>query len=624
MSTSGNHVDVRTPLPCLLRHWARTRPDRLALREKDRGVWKRTTWAAYEARVRDFAIGLEKLGFMKGDRLAIAGEDTPEWIIADLAAQALGGVTVGIYPTNPWPELQYIVRHSRSRFVVCGDQEQVDKVLDASENEGGLPHVERIVCIDMKGMRGYDDPRLVSFESVSRQGREALGASEGVRHWNDLLDRISPDDVSVIVYTSGTTGPPKGAQLTHYNLMFCGDNLCRRYGLGADNYTVLCYLPLCHVAERVISVVLHLQTGGNINFAESIDTVYEDIREIGPTVFLGVPRIWEKMRQSVLIQLQDATWLERRVFEWVFRRTHSRLVASERKNADGRQPANGPWARLEQGFFWLILFRSLQRHMGLDHSFVRICGGASVGPETLRFFEVLGLPVYQVYGLTESGGMIFTQDAQTRLHGCAGCAIDGIEYRIEEDGELIVRGPNVFAGYLFDAEGTQSVLDSDGWLRTGDVVEKAPNGEIRVIDRKKAIIITSGGKNIAPSEMENALKESMYIREVIIVGEARHFVSALIQIDMDAVGKWAQEQGLAYTNYRSLARLPEVRELVAGVVNGANERFAKVARVRKFVILDKELDHDDGELTATQKVKRAFIEVKFAKEIASIYGGPGR
>ena len=606
---------VRTTLLHLLRLRAQTTPSRVAMREKVRGIWRRITWAEYEERVMRFARGLQLMGFKAGDRLAIAGEDTPEWIFADLATQALGGVSIGIYPTNSWSEIQYIVCHSKSRFVVCGDQEQMDKVLQACSDEGGLPLVEKLIGVDMKGMRDYTDARIVAFEAVCETSREVPRA-ELEAWWLRALAQIGPDDISVIVYTSGTTGPPKGAQLRHSNLLHSADALARTYGLHGDNYSVLCYLPLCHVAERICSITVHLRTGGVVNFSESIDTVQQNICEIGPTFFLGVPRIWEKHRLNALIRLKEARWYQKRLFDSVFQRAYSKLA---RRDVRPGTQAEGWLSRTENFIYWLLIFRSAIRHMGLDHSIVRICGGASVSPETLRFFEVLGLPVYQVYGLTESGGITFAQHAKARVHGAAGQPIPGIEHFLAADGEVMIKGPTVFAGYLFDDQGTKAVLDGEGWLSTGDVAEAVGNGEIRIVDRKKAIIITSGGKNIAPSEIENALKESLYIREAIIIGEARHFVSALIQIDPETVGKWAQDQRLAYTNYRSLAALPEIKVLVAAEVDRVNGRFARVENIRKFVILNKELDQDDGELTATQKVKRSAIEKKYASEIAHIY-----
>lgn len=615
MRQSNSMAATAATLPHLLSQRAQETPNRVAIREKVLGIWKGTSWAEYERKVRDFALVLKSLGFQRGDRLAIASDDTPEWLTADIAIQSLGGITVGVYPTNPWLELQYILQHSRCRFVICGDQEQTDKVLEASRNGDGLPEVEKIIVVDPRGVRQYDDPRLLFWEDLVAQ----VDRDQADRLWSESLAIIGADDIGVIVYTSGTTGKPKGAQLSHLNLLHSAAELVRIYGLNADNYSVLCYLPLCHVAERVCSINLHCLTGGTVNFAESIDTVDTNIREIGPTVFLGMPRVWEKHRLRALIGLNEGKPFQKWLFERVFARIRQRV---ERQLRDGRPT----WPetlgeRLEMLLADVLIFRAMKRHMGLDHSLVRICGGAPVSPETLLFFAVLGLPVFQVYGLTESGGITFVQHRGAMRAGAAGAPIDGVEYRLAEDGEIEIRSPTVFHGYLFDPDATAKVLSSDGWLSTGDIAERTEDGkEIRIVDRKKEIIITSGGKNIAPSELENALKESVYIREAIILGDQRHFIAALIQINMDSVGKWAQDRGLAYTNYRSLSQLPEVHELVSGEVERANSSLARVESIRKFVILSKELDHDDGELTATQKVKRAFVEKKYAAEIARIYG----
>jgi long-chain acyl-CoA synthetase len=608
---SGNHT-----LPKLLQHWARTTPDALAFREKDLGIWNRMSWRHYHDTARRFALGMLALGFRRGERLAIASEDTPEWMFADLGTQAIGGVVVGIYPTNPWPELQYIVHHSNSRFVVCGDQEQVDKVLDAiAKHEVGLPDVAKIIAVDMKGMRLYPREMLMSFEDVLELGDQYAAANaEQARAFDDGIAATQPDDTCMLVYTSGTTGPPKGAMLSHRNLIVTTDKLRSHFGLDQHNMQVLCYLPLCHVAERAFSTVMHMMTGGVVNYAESIDTVAVNLREIAPTVFLGVPRIWEKLQQGIVMRMQDATRLQR----WAFERCFAAGKALfERVEQRGGQRSWGD--RLQFALLWLLMFRNLQKFVGLDRMRCGFCGGASVSPEVLKFFRILGLPVYQVYGMTESGGVIFHQHEKAERLGATGTPIEGLNWKIAEDGELIVKHPAVFKGYLHDNNATALTVQ-DGWLHTGDVVALAPNGELMIVDRKKAIIITSGGKNISPSEIENALKDSIYVREAIVLGDGRHFLSALVQIDYETVGKWAQERRLAYTTYRSLSQLPEVRELVDTEVRRVNQLFARVENIRKFVILEKELDHDDGELTATQKVRRSIIGKKFAREIELIYG----
>ncbi len=599
-------------LPGLMLEWAQRCPDAVAMREKDFGIWNPVTWAEYRERIEAFALGLKDLGFGEQDALAIAGENVPEWLVADLAVQVLRGKVVGIYPTNPWPELRYIVEHSGSRVIVCTDQEQVDKVLDAEEAEGTLEQLTHILCIDMRGLRDYPRGRLKSFDEVVERGRKIRAEDKGAPTLDAMIAPVRPDDVCVVVYTSGTTGKPKGAMLTQANLVAAGRSLVGLYGLDNTNYQVLCYLPLCHVAERVYSIVFHLLTGGEVNFAESLETVNENLREIAPTVFLGVPRIWEKLQAGALIKLQEARAPQPAIFDWAFRLGSRLLEQEETSGATLR-------TRLLRKLLHLVVFRNVQLEMGLSRSRYRFCGGATVSPETLRFFAVIGLPVWQCFGMTETSGIVFSQTNERHENGCSGLPLEGVEYRVAEDGEILIRSATVFAGYLHDEAATADVFDGE-WFKTGDIVEFSQGGELRVIDRKKAIIITSGGKNIAPSEIENALKESLFIHEAIVVGEGRKFLGGLIQIDIETVGKWAQQQGLAYTNYKDLAGKLEVRELIGKIVDEVNARFARVENIRKFVLLDKQLDHDDGEVTATQKVRRNIIETRFARELEEIYG----
>ncbi len=612
---AANLAAGNTTLPRLLRAQAARQGSALALREKEHGVWKRYDWAHYHRQARRFALALMSLGFRRGDRITIASENTPQWYYADLGAEMLGVVPVGIYPTNPWPELQYIVRHCGARLAVCGDQEQTDKVLDARANSGGLPDLEMVVCVDMKGMRSYARADLVSFEDFLARGDAYLAANPDA---GDRLDRITddidPDDVALMVYTSGTTGPPKGAMLSHRNIVYSTYNYAAAIGMHGRRYEAVGYLPLCHAAERCYSMATQLVLGGVVNFAESIDTVAANVREIAPTFFIGVPRIWEKLKENFEFRVTESGRVQRWITAAVMKAGHD--LDARRNAADGKLS----WLdRLRAWLCYVILFRNIQRHLGLNRTVHRLCAGASISPEMLRFFSVIGLPVSQGYGMTESSGCVFIQrDGFHRLGSC-GLPIEGTDYRLADDGEILLRGPAVFKGYFRDDKATADTLD-DGWLRTGDIVRQLDNGEISVVDRKKAIIITSGGKNVAPSEIENALKDSPFIKEVIVVGEGRKFLGALIQIDFDNVGRWASDRGLAYTTYKSLTELDEVRELVQSLVDATNARFARVENIRRFVILEKELDHDDGELTATQKVRRAIIDRKFARELARIYG----
>lgn len=600
-------------MPQILRERAQTHGGTLALREKAFGLWRRTTWAEYFAKARLTAIGLYALGFRPGDRLAIASDDSPEWYFSDLAAQMLGGAGLGVYPTNPWPELQFIVRHSRCRIVIAGDQEQTDKVIDAQLKEGGLPDLERIICVDTKGMRNYDQEGLMSFETLLELGRENESAFGD--EVDQLIEAGMPDDTAIIVYTSGTTGMPKGAMLSHRNMLSNAADIARIHGLDGRNYSVLCYLPLCHVAERSFSLVQQLVTGCTVSFAESVDTVVMNLREIAPLGFLGVPRIWEKMQQSIDYRVQDTTRLQR----WVYLRSMAKgRQIARRRLANGGQ-LKGLGDRIGYAVLYLVCLRALQKFLGLNRVKTGFCGGASISEEVLLFFWTLGVPVYQIYGMTECGGASHSQRPGATSLGTSGQLLSVLEQSLAGDNELLLKGEACFQGYLFNEEATAEAY-ADGWLHTGDIVEIEESGELRVMDRKKDILITSGGKNITPSLIENALKDSPYIREAILLGDGRKFLAALLQIDLETTGKWAQVNDVQYTTYRTLAENEKVRDLIAEEVARVNERFARVENIRNFEILRKELDHDDGELTATMKVRRKAIEDKFAEEIKAIYG----
>jgi len=610
-------AEGRATMPGLLRHRARHTPDRVALREKVRGIWQGTTWAAYFEQVRAFALFLQDAGFGQGDKLVIASDGTPEWFIADLAAQSLGGVTVGIYPTNPWPELQYIVRHCAAKVAVCGDQEQTDKVLEAMRQADGLPALQRVLAVDWKGMRHYDEPMLMPFASALERGRALARQPGRCEAWESIVKTLSADQDALIVYTSGTTGMPKGARLSHAGILSDAAVLGQVQGFAGKPLTVVCYLPLCHVAERLMSPVMQLVYGSVVNFAESIDAVAHNLHEIGPSFFFGVPRIWEKLQYEILIKSRDSRPIARRAFE---RAMAIATPIAERTIANGGRPVS----RRDALVAWALrvaVFSNLLAGIGLDRTWVAMTGGASISPSVILFFRALGVPIYQIYGMTETSGATHAQSAAMSRLGWCGPLLPGIaEQRVAPDGELQVRGAVVFKGYLHDDEATRAAFD-DGWLRTGDIVElDEATGQVQIVDRKKAILITSGGKNITPSLIENALKESLYISEAVLLGDGRHFVSALIQIDLDTVGKWAQERGIAYTTYETLAQLDAVRELIGIEVKRVNERFSRVESIRKFVLIRKQLDHDDGELTATMKVRRRVIEQKFAAEVAHIYG----
>jgi long-chain acyl-CoA synthetase len=604
-------------MPGLLRYRARHMPNRVALREKVRGIWQGVTWREYFEKVQALALYLRSQGFGVGDKLVIASDGTPEWFYADLAAQSLGGVTVGIYPTNPWPELQYIVRHCRARFAVCGDQEQTDKVLDAMRNGEGLPDLQHVLTVDTKGMRHYREPCLLSFEAALAKGSELAHDPVKQAEFDRQINAVTPEQDALIVYTSGTTGMPKGARISHRGIILNAAMLGQVQGYPGRPLSVVCYLPLCHVAERLMSPVMQLVYGSVVYFAESIDAVTQNLREIGPGYFFGVPRIWEKLQQQIMIASRDARPWVRHLFE---RSMALAQPIAERTIANGDCPVNWRDAIIAK-LLRMFVFSNLLASVGLDRTWMAMTGGASISPSVILFFRAMGVPIFQIYGMTETSGATHAQcHGHARLGWCGPALPKVVEHRRGEDGELLVRGPVVFNGYLYDDEASAKTLEG-GWLHTGDIVEiDTNNGEVLILDRKKAILITSGGKNITPSLIENALKESLFINEAVLLGDGRHFLAALIQIDLDTVGKWAQDRGIAYTTYESLASLEQVHELIDADVRQVNERFSRVENIRKFVILRKQLDHDDGELTATMKVRRNVIEKKFADEIAQIYG----
>lgn len=593
-------------LPQMFADRVKAHPERVALREKDFGIWQRVSWEEYKTHVRNFALGLLSLGFERGDQLSILSENCREWLYADLATVSLGGVVVGVYPTSPSPEVHYVVQHSDSRFVVCEDQEQTDKILEVLEE---LPTIKKIIVKDMKGLRQYPKTNILSFQDVEELGAR-LAAREPKRFEQEVAQGAA-EEVCNIVYTSGTTGPPKGAMISHQNI-----EAMTRATIEAiqarDRDEVVSYLPLCHVAERIFSLFLPLQVGLTVNFAESIATIQSDLREIGPTVFLGVPRIWEKLQSSILITIKDSKWYKRKLFELCL----ATGAATARKRLQA-EPV-GPLLTLAWwGAYWLIL-RSLQNFIGLRR--VRFCfsAAATISPEVLRFFHSIGIRVKEGYGMTESTGLSFIHMGEDIKMGTVGKPVSCVEFRIAEDQELLKRGPSVFVGYYKNEQATAETV-VNGWLRTGDVAQVDPDGHLRILDRKKDLIITSGGKNIAPSELENALKISPYIKEAVVVGEARNYLAALIQIDFENVGKWATEKRIAYTNFKNLSENDQIHSLIQEEVDTINARFARVENIRKFKLLTKELDHDDNEMTATMKVRRANLYEKFGAEIAELY-----
>ena len=603
-----------------IRDHATRMPDTVAMRDKDMGIWRELTWVDYWEQVQLAGHAFLELGVAPGDRVAIHAENRPEWLIADMGALAVRAASVGIYPTNPSAEVGYLLGDSGAKVLVAEDQEQVDKAFSVLDE---CPDLQRIVYLEPRGIRHrYDHEQLLSWPELLELGRR-----HRERHPDalaEVLDGQQQDDLATLIYTSGTTGPPKGAMLTVANVEFAIKVLIEEGAFtdpppGPRDLT-LSYLPLSHVAERIFTTWFNAAAGTQVNFAESIETVPQNLREVQPTILFGVPRIWEKLLAGIETRLSGATWVKRQVAAFwlgVADGIGKQLVAN-----GGRHTAG---TRLRYAVGHVFFYRALKDRLGMRKVRYASSGAAPIAPEVLIFFMGIGVPMHEVYGMTENTA-IATGNRPGRVKlGTVGQVHPGTELRIDEEtGEIMTRHDGVFAGYWRKDEATRQTMTADGWLRTGDVGEWVDGTHVRITDRMKDIIITAGGKNISPSMIENALKACPYVREAIVIGDGRKFLTALIGIELDTVGEWAQRKQIGYSTYRDLSEKPEVVELVAGIVKDVNSRFAQVEHVREFRLLPKELDHEDGELTATQKVKRSAISQMFEETVADMYAGAGR
>lgn len=604
MTLEAPHALPELTLPQMLRERARLTPERIAVRQKDFGIWKPLRWDGYYQRACHFGLGLRALGLSAGGHVGVISENRIEWVLSQMGAGLVGAITVGVYPTSPSSEVAYVVGHADIEIMVCEDQEQTDKLLEALDQ---LPRLRKIVVMETKGLRSFAPEQrkfIASFDEVEKAGA-ASGQSTLIA---DVLAQQTLDDVGLMIYTSGSTGKPKGAVISYRNIRGVVPGIVERLGLSIQT-SHLSYLPLCHVAEQMLTTFVPVYLGSQVNFGESIRTVQEDLREVAPTMFLGVPRIWEKMHAAINIKLQETGALRRALFQRAWAAC-SAMAEKSRAN----------WTLAERLLYFVCywsVFRALQNFIGLRKVQVALTGAAPIPPDVVRFFRVLGVPLVEVYGLTESTGMVTGHRRDDVLVGTVGVPILGVEHRIGADGELLLRGDMIFVGYYKNPEATAGSI-RDGWLHTGDVVREE-GGQLRIVDRLKDIMITAGGKNLTPSEIENTMKGSPNIKECIIVAEARKFVGALIQIDYEVVSKWAEARRIPFTHFRSLAEHPQVRELIAADIARGNERLAQVSQIRKFHLLTKELDHDDGEVTATMKVRRSSIYKAYADEIEALY-----
>ena len=601
-------IDLPTELtlPQALSRQARENPAEIALRQKEHGIWKPLTWADYHRRAVRVGLGLRAAGLSEGGHVGMLSENRAEWVLSQLGAGLVGAVTVGVYPTSPTVEVAYVLEHGDAEIVVCEDQEQSDKVIEARDR---LPRLRKIVVMEKKGLadtRARAPELVIGFDEL-----EALGAAaeaEGAAKIEAVLQRQTHADTALIIYTSGSTGKPKGAMISYGNVAAMAAGVVDRLGL-LPSTSHLSYLPLCHVAEQMLTVFVPLYLGSRVDFGESIRTVQEDLREVAPTMFLGVPRIWEKLHAAISIRIQESGRWRRALY--------AQAVTACAPFAYRTPEERSLRERLVFGLAYLLVFRALQNYIGLRRARVALTGAAPISPAVVHYFRTLGVPLLEVYGMTETSGMVLGQRPSRLQAATVGVPTLGVEHRLSPEGELQVRGPVVFQGYYKNPEATAAAL-IDGWLHTGDVVAEK-YGELRIVDRLKDIMITAGGKNLTPSEVENTMKASPFIKECVIVADARRFVAALVQIDFETAAQWAQSHGVVFTHFRSLVEHPELRALVQGEIDAGNRRLAPVAQVRRFHLLTKELDHDDGEVTATMKVRRASVYKAYANEIEALY-----
>jgi len=598
-----------TTLPRLLQRNARELGARPAMREKDRGIWQTWNWRQYHDQVRDLALGLASLGLHRGDRLSVIGDNRPRLYWAQVAAQSLGGISVPVYQDSIAKELAYVWNHAEVSVIVAEDQEQVDKVLALRDE---LPSLRLVVYDDPRGMTGYRHDWLKSFEDVQEAGRKF-----GVEHpgfFESEVEKGGPADVAVISYTSGTTGSPKGAMISHANAIGVAESF-RQVSRLVPEDTSLAYLPMAWAGDSVYTLFAGLVAGFCANCPESPETVQRDLRELGPSTLLAPPRIWENMLTAVLVRAADATPLKRRTFEY-FRSAAER---AEILRTEGKPVPAG--LRLATALGEFFVYGPVRDQLGLLRTKWALTGGAPLGPDTFRFFRSIGVNLKQVYGSTETTGLVSLQPDREANPSTAGRPVPGVEIKIGDRGEVLVKGCTVFKGYFRNEAATQEVIDPDGWFRTGDAGFIDPRGHLVIIDRAKDVGALTDGTPFAPQFIENKLKFSPYVREAVAFGNDKPFVAAMIAIDPDTVGNWAERRGIAYTSYMDLSQKAQVREMIRDEIRRGNETLPEGTRIRRFLLLTKDLEADDAEITRTRKVRRRYVADKYATVIDALYGG---
>ena len=595
-------------LPAMFWNAVALRGDKVFMRQKKLGIWREWTWRETAQAVREIAHGLLALGFDAGDCASIASNTVVEWVLADLAVLSCGGVSNGIYPTDAASQVHYLCEDSRTRVLFVEDEEQLDKALEVRAQ---LPLLRQIVVFDTEGLRGFADPGVIALDALRELGREHITLHAGALEARVAACR--PEDLAILVYTSGTTGRPKGAMHSHRGLVYTARGYNRIVAQDESDER-MCFLPLCHIAERMGGEYFGVYTGSVLNFVENPETVPENVREIAPTVFTAVPRVWEKFYSGVMIALNESGRVQQWAYAWsigVGGRIAERVLAGRPVSA---------WLKLQFGLARVLTLNNVRKLIGIHRARFCVTGAAPISPDLVKWYLALGVPMVEVWGMTETCGAATYTPAQRIKPGMIGPPCPFNEVRLDAaTGELQVRGTNVFMGYLNLPDKTAETIDADGWLHTGDVGLVDGEGYFRIADRMKDIIITAGGKNITPSELENDLKFSPYITDAVVVGDKRAYLVVIVMIDQENVEKFAQDRDIPFSNYASLTKAPEVQALIQAELDRVNKKFARVEQIKKFWLLDTQLSAEDDELTPTMKLKRKLVEKKYAPQIETMY-----
>ena len=600
--TKESNQTVPTAFLAAVKRW----DDRVAMRQKEYGLWQDITWNDYGEKVKKVACALMSMGLEKGDCAAIIGDNCPEWVFADVGIQCCGAAATGVYATNAWQQVEYVVTNSESKFFFVENEEQLDKWLHFRDK---APNLKKVIVWDTEGLRQFKDPMVMTFEELLELGKKAF--RENPQMLDDRVKQISPQDVSVLIYTSGTTGPPKGAMLTHKNCIWMGRAITSNNPM-FDNDEIMSFLPLCHIFEQLFTVLAHFTVGHVVNFIESPDTVADNMIEISPTVGHAVPRIWEKYYSAIMIRMADATWFKKLVFG---------MAMNIGKKRARLQMDFQPVPFFIEALYRLAhfaVFRKLKERMGFDRIRVAYSGAAPIAPEILHFFQSIGVNLVEGYGQTEGTGVTTASKVGRVKFGTVGEPLEGVQIKIADDGEILVKSDGVFKGYFKNPEATAETI-VDGWLLSGDVGTIDADGYLTITDRKKDIIVTAGGKNITPQYIENKLKASLYINDAVVIGDRRKYLSCLIIIDEDNVVKYAQDHKIQFSTYKDLTQNEEINKLIEAEINSVNQTLSRVEQVKKFTILPKKLYEEDGEVTPTMKVKRKFINESFEDLIEAMY-----